>query len=117
MRKEDYAEIKDAVERAGYFTSFHPYEYDKDVGWFLVLVTHCTEGKLHGNSFRLLNEQGQWRLITWLPAEYLVPADTDLAALCLECLRASAAPIYVVPPELVARYHLIELPETEGDVL
>jgi hypothetical protein len=111
MRQEDYAEIKDAVEKAGFFASFQPYDADEEFRWLIVLVSRCTEGRLHGNSFRLSLEQGQWHLITWSPVEYTVPAIADLTALCLECLRASGTPIPVVPPDIASRYGLQELPQ------
>src|SRR6516162_4071143 len=80
MRQDDYAEIKDAVEGAGFFTTFQP--IDDDVLW-IVLVSHCTDGRLHGNSFRLSVRSGRWYLITWSPVYYRVPPDADLARLCL----------------------------------
>lgn len=115
MRQEDYAEIKDAVEKAGFFTSFQPYGEDEDVRWMIVLVSHRTEGRLHGNSFRCSLEQGQWHLITWSPVDYLIPAGADLTSLCLECLRASKTPIPVVPADIASRYGLQELPQDESD--
>lgn len=115
MRPQDYSEIKDAVERAGSFTSVQSYGENEDVRWRIVLASHCTEGRLHGNSLWLSLEQGEWHLITWSPVEYLVPAGADLTALCRECLRASGSPISVVPPGIAIRYRLLELPNGESD--
>jgi hypothetical protein len=117
MRKEDYAEIKAAIEGAGYFTTFYPYGDDEADGWMLVLVSNWSEGMLRGNSFRLYKVEGQWRMITWANVEYLIPARADLRALCVDCLCASAAPIYSVPSEIVSRHGLIEEPEIEEDSL
>ena len=113
MRQEDYAQIKDAVERAGYFTTFHPCGDDDD--WLIVLVTRCTAGRLHGNSFKIRAEQGRWYLITWAPVAYLIPAAADLEALCLECLRSSEGAFPVVPPEIVSRYGLARIAEEDEE--
>jgi hypothetical protein len=112
VRKEDYTEIKEAVEEAGYFTTLHP---NGKGGVWIVLLSHRTEGRLHGNSFRVSLNGGRWYLVTWLPVFYLVPPGADLTALCLDCLRASHIPIPKVPPEIASRYQLVEVSEEEYD--
>lgn len=110
MRPEDYAEIKQAVEAAGFYTTLHP---DDNGGVWLVLVSDCTDGRLHGNSFRVSLKSGRWYLVTWWPAFYLVPDAADLIALCLECLRASDAPFPRLPRQIAIRYKLVEVSEEE----
>ena len=112
MRKEDYTEIKEAVEEVGFFTTFHPSGAD---GVWIVLVSHRTEGRLHGNSFRVSLKGGRWYLVTWSPVFYLVPPGADLTGLCLDCLRASHSPIPEVPPEIARRYQLLELSALDYD--
>ena len=112
MREEDYTEIKKAVEQAGFFTTLHP---NGDEGVWIVLVSHCTDGRLHGNSFRVSLKAGHWYLVTWSPTFYLVPQGADLTALCLDCLRASRSPIPAVPPDFANRYQLLELSEDDYD--
>lgn len=112
MREEDYTEIKEAVEKAGFFTTFHP---NADEGVWIVLVSRCTEGRLHGNSFRLSLKAGHWYLVTWSPVFYLVPPGADLIALCLDCLHASRSPIPEVPPDIASRYQLLDVSEEDYD--
>jgi hypothetical protein len=112
MKEEDYTEIKQAIEEAGFFTTLHP---NGDDGVWIVLVSQCTDGRLHGNSFRVSFKGGRWYLVTWLPAFYLVPPGVDLTVLCLDCLRASPTPIARVPPDIATRYQLVEVPEKEYD--
>jgi hypothetical protein len=110
MKEEDYTEIKEAVEKAGFFTTLHP---NGDDGVWIVLVSHRTEGRLHGNSFRVSLKGGRWYLITWSPVFYLVPPGADLNTLCLDCLRACRTPIPAMPPEIISRYRLVEVSEGE----
>jgi hypothetical protein len=112
MRAENYTEIKEAVEKAGYFTTLHP---NGDEGVWIVLVSCRTEGRLHGNSFRVSLKTGRWYLVTWSPAFYLVPPGADLTALCLDCLRASRSPIPEVPLDIASRYQLLEVSEEDYD--
>jgi hypothetical protein len=112
MREEDYAEIKKTVEEAGFFTTLQP---NGDGGVWIVLVSRCTEGQLHGNSFRVSLKADRWYLVTWSPVFYLVPPGADLTALCLDCLRASRSPIHVVPPDIASRYGLLKVSEEEYD--
>ena len=78
-------------------------------------VTRFTEGRLHGNGFRVSLKAGRWYLFTWLPAYYLIPPGADLPALCLDCLRASRSPFPKVPADIAGRYGLVEMSEGEFD--
>ena len=109
MREEDYAEIKEAVEEAGFFTILRPNENE------IMLVSHRTGERLHGNSFRVSVKGSRWYLVTWSPVFYEVPSCVDLTALCLDCLRASRTPIPAVPPDIASRYQLVEVSEEEYD--
>jgi hypothetical protein len=83
------------------------------------LVVSCQEGPVwpnRGNSFWLSRKQGTWYLSTWLPAGYRVPADEDLVELCSACMSGPSA-MYRVPPEVIERFRLQELSETEYEKL
>jgi hypothetical protein len=80
-----------------------------------VLVSHCTEGRLHGNSFRVSLKAGRWNLVTWVPVFYLLPPGADLIARCIDWLRASRSPIPTVPSDIASRYHLLEVSEEDYD--
>lgn len=112
MREEEYTGIKTAVEAAGFFTTFHP---NGDGGVWIVLVSRRTEGRLHGNSFRVSLKAGRWYLVTWSPVFYLIPPGANLTAVCLDCLRASRSPIPEVPPEIASRHQLLEVSEEDYD--
>jgi hypothetical protein len=112
MKEEDYAEIKKDVEAAGFYTAFQP---DGNGGLWIVLVTDRTDGRLHGNSFRVSFRSGRWYLITWWPVFYLVSGGADLTTLCLECLWASRSPVARVTSDIVSRHKLVEVSEEEYD--
>jgi hypothetical protein len=112
MRPEDYTDIKQAVEAAGCFTTLQP---NGDGGVWIVLVSRCTEGRLHGNSVRVSLKRGHWYLVTWSPAYYLIPHEADLTAVCLDCLRVSTTPIPEVPPDVAGHHGLLRISEHEYD--
>jgi len=62
-----------------------------------------------GNSFSISNVNGSWYLCTWAPVCYRLPEQTDIAALCEEFVHIGAGAQAVVPPDIVARYSLVEL--------
>ena len=83
------------------------------------LVVSAQEGPVwpnRGNSFWLSRKQGTWYLSTWLPAGYKVPPEQDLLAVCSACMGGPSAR-YRVPPEVVARFGLQELEDSEYERL
>jgi len=112
MQEEEYTDIKLAVEEAGFFTTFQPFEDDEV---WIVLASHRTEGVLDGNSFRVSLKGGRWYLVTWALVYYLVPPGADLTALCLDCLRVTHKTISQMPAKIVSRYQLVEISEEEYD--
>ncbi len=83
------------------------------------LVVSTQEGPAwpnRGNSFWLSRKEGSWYLSTWLPTGYRVPADQDLVALCSACMGGSSA-MYRVPPEVIQRFGLQELEDSEYERL
>src|SRR5512135_2929679 len=78
------------------------------------LVVSSQQGPVwpnRGNSFWLSRKQGSWYLSTWSPVAYKVPADQDILALCSACMSIGKSAMYKVPPKLVERFSLEQLPE------
>lgn len=109
MPERDYAELKEAVEAAGFFTDFR----HEDRGDWIVLVSHRTDGRLHGNSIRASIKGGQWFLFTWVPIFYRLAPETDLIALCIDCLRSPQSILGAIPPDIMARHPLVEISEAQ----
>ena len=70
-----------------------------------------------GNSFWLSRKEGAWYLSTWLPVGYRVPPTQDILALCSECMGVGTSAIYRVPPEIISRFGLQELDDSEYERL
>jgi hypothetical protein len=70
-----------------------------------------------GNSFWLSHRAGLWYLSTWLPVCYRVPAGQDMVALCCACMAVGTSVMYRVPPEIVARFGLLEIDERQYEEL
>ncbi len=84
------------------------------------LVVSSKQGPVwpnRGNSFWLSRKQGSWYLSTWAPVAYKVPTDQDILALCSACMSIGTSAMYEVPPELVERFNLEQLPEAEFEWL
>ncbi len=84
------------------------------------LVVSRQEGPVwpnRGNSFWVSQKAGVWYLSTWLPAGYRVPAGQDILAVCLACMSVGTSAMWRVPAEIVARFGLEELNETEYERL
>ena len=111
MPEDDYAQIKAAVQNEGFFATFHP----DDGGEWIVLISHCTDGRLHGNSVRASLKKGQWFLFTWMPIFYRLDAPDDLIDVVLDCLRSGQSILGEVPLEIVTRYELVEVSKAEYD--
>ena len=127
MREEDYTKIKKAVEKAGFFAAITEKEDD---GVWIVLASRSTEGRYHGNRFRLELKPGRCYLVVEGPSRlsgrnktvlplppvfYLVPPGTDLMALSLDCLRESNSPNAEYAPDIADRYQLLEVSEGEQE--
>ena len=70
-----------------------------------------------GNSFWLSHKAGFWYLSTWLPVRYRVPARQDIIELCRACMAVGTSAMYRVPPEIVARFGLLEIDERQYEEL
>ncbi len=70
-----------------------------------------------GNRFVLAYREGVWYLSTWSPVHYRVPAKQDVAQLCSACMAAGASAVDRVPPEIVARFGLLEVDDREYEDL
>ena len=101
---EEFPALIEAIEAAGYFTSFRP----EVEGGQLACVSHrAADGRLHGNSFLVYRRQGKWFLTTWGDSiGYLVPPEHNVVDICVECLAASVTPIAHIPKKIVKKYGL-----------
>ena len=84
------------------------------------LIVSVQEGPVWpgcGNSFRMSCVAGVWYLSTWNPICYRIPLHQDLVGLCESCMRCSTSAMYKVPPDLVARYELVELTDEDYELL
>jgi hypothetical protein len=85
---EDYADLKAAVEAAGFFTTFQPIRRpgDRMVCASVRYTRGPRKGDLGGNSFWVAKRDGQWFLASWSPVIYRVPDPGRLADLCIQLL-------------------------------
>ncbi|HYV28083.1 MAG TPA: hypothetical protein VFA77_11150, partial [Candidatus Eisenbacteria bacterium] len=70
-----------------------------------------------GNSFWLSFQENTWYLSTWLPVCYRIPPSQDVIALCAACMKFGTSAMYRVPEEIVARFGLDEIDESEFERL
>lgn len=85
---EDYSEVKNAIEAAGFFTTFAPIA---ELGDRMVCASRRYEtgeraGSLGGNSFWIAKRGNDWFIATWSGLAYRAPSQQQLVALCLEML-------------------------------
>lgn len=86
---EDYAELKQTIEAAGFHTIFSLIEGSGDR---MICVSHRytsgpREGGLYGNSFWVAKRGDEWFIVTWVPTIYRIPDHERLSELCLLLLR------------------------------
>jgi len=70
-----------------------------------------------GNTFCVSQREGVWYLSTWAPVHYRVPPGQDLVEICNACMAPGTATIDRLPPELVARYQLLEIDDRQYEEL
>jgi hypothetical protein len=68
-----------------------------------------------GNSFWVTQVDGAWYLFTWSSVGYAVPVESDLAAVCRECMERSSTAMSTAPPDIMQRYDLRRLTDDEVD--
>ena len=93
---EDYANLKQAVESAGFFTTFRPME---NVGDRIVCASHQypeEHGRrgLYGNSFWVAKRGADWFVASWGPVIYRVPDSGRVAELSLCLFRREGGGAY-----------------------
>ena len=113
---DDYAELRHAVESAGFFTTFMPIV---EVGDRMVCASrqyakgHEQRG-LHGNSFWVAKRGGGWFVAGWGPSIYRVPDNTRIAELCLRLLGRQRGGAYADFDEEVRRdFSLVPVSDEE----
>jgi hypothetical protein len=81
---EDYDDLKEAVEAAGFFTTFQPIRQPGDR---IICASRSSPRGLSGNSFWVARRGGEWYVATWSPLIYRLPDASRLVELCLLLLR------------------------------
>ena len=111
MQPDPYTSLTDALTRAG-FTAQRPLPDQ--------LTISTQPGPLwpdQGNSFSVSHREGVWYLSTWSPVHYRVPPGQDLVEICAACMALGKSAMYRVPPELVARFQLLEIDDRQFEEL
>jgi hypothetical protein len=62
-----------------------------------------------GNSFWACRLEGRWYVGTWSPRHYRLSDESKLAEFCEAFVDVGTSAQYAVPPELVARFGLVEV--------
>ena len=70
-----------------------------------------------GNSFWITWKLGTWYLCTWSPICYQLPADSDVAGLCVAFMTIGDKAQRAVPTDLIVKYGLKELEYEEASAL
>ncbi len=113
----DYADLKEAVEAAGFFTTFMPIceVGDRIVCASLRYTEGPRRGALGGNSFWVARRGADWFVATWCPAIYRVCKVERLVELCILLLRREDHPrAYGGIDELVrTEFGLVEIADAE----
>lgn len=115
---EDYAELRNAIESAGFFTTFQPI---KEPGDRMVCASHrYPDGHerrgLHGNSFWIAKRGLEWFAGSWTPVIYRIPDGGRVTELCLRLLRRRDGRAYFDFDEQVRRdFALIPVSDEEFD--
>jgi hypothetical protein len=70
-----------------------------------------------GNSFWLSLQGNDWHLITWSPTGYRIPARQNVVDVCLACMECGTSAMYQVPDEIVGRFGLSRIPDSDFERL
>ena len=70
-----------------------------------------------GNSFWACRLEGRWYVGTWTPRHYRFADESKLADFCEAFVDVGTSAQYVVPPEMVQQFGLIEVDFDEFDRL
>jgi hypothetical protein len=114
--REEYAELKAAVERAGFFTTFQPI---RELDDRIVCASHeytggPRQGNLGGNSFWVAKRGESWFIATWGPRYYRVMDPARLVELCIRLLSRDPGRAYAAFNEAIQlEFTLVEIDENE----
>ncbi len=113
---DDYSSLKEAVESAGFFTTFQPIRAPGDR---IVCASHSyttgpRAGALGGNSFWVAKRRGEWFIATWAPVIYRVSDPDRLTSLSLRLLQRQPAKAYSeFDQQFCTEFGLVAIPEEE----
>lgn len=112
---QDYAELQQAIESAGFFTTFQP------TGDRIVCASHrYPEGHerqgLYGNNFWVALRGQEWYVGTYAPSIYRVTFPERLKDLCVHLLQREGGSAYGDLDEDVRRaFGLVEVSDEDFD--
>ena len=114
--RDDYTELKAAVEAAGFFTTFMPIREAGD----RIVCASCSytsgprAGSLGGNSFGIAKRRSDWFIATWAPIIYRIQKVGRIAELCILLLRRDPGGAYFDFDEQVrTEFDLVEIADQD----
>ncbi len=111
---DEYLLLQDAVERAGFFTTFQPI---KDAGDRIVCAAEGGNWGLGGRSFWLAVRQTRWFIATWTPRIYEIPNPQDVPHLAIQVLKCNDSHCYDIDADIQRQFGLIEVTDDEFSTL
>ena len=114
MAQQDYADLKNAVEAAGYFGDYEDRENFRDR---LVLASVKFENGYTGVLLWAATRGSHWYVATYLPRIYRIPEPERLADLAVAVLGGGRGTPYDFKPEIKSTFQLVELSEDDFDAL
>lgn len=111
---DEYNSLKEAIEAAGYFTTFQPIE---EPGDRIVCASLRGEWGLGGRSFWVAVRKSRWFIATWVPYIYEIPNTEDVPQLVLEVLTNNDSRCYDINAEIQERFGLLEVTDDQFDAL
>jgi hypothetical protein len=110
---EEYQDLKEAIEAAGFFTTFQPID---ELGDRIVCASEGGDWGMGGRSFWCAVRQGRWFIATWTPRLYEIPHAADVAQLAIDVLTNNENN-FDINPEIKTRFGLVEIADEQFDAL
>lgn len=111
---KEYEALKDAVEAAGFFTTFQPIHRPGDR---IVCASEGGTWSVGGCSFWCAVRQGRWFIVTWAPRIYEIPNAEDVVRVAIDVLTNNDRRCYDINDEIKARFALKEVAAEKFDAL
>ena len=102
----EYSALTNAIENAGFFTTFQPIE---ETCGRIVCASHGGDWGMGGFSFWIAVRNGRWFIATWAPRFYEIPSAEDVVSVAIEALRNNDRKGYDINKEIKEQFSLIEV--------